>query len=138
MGILIDKIKLIIIKKEFNKIYNLVLENTNRTDKKSFSDGTPYTEAELNKRMVNIGERVANLRVYPNELGLLRALANHKVGFLELGAERLIQLYNREPIFMQNAIIFNFKNFNVFKVFFFKVESINRGNNCLSFVANCV
>ena len=51
MNKLIDKIKLIGIKREFNKICKLVLENSDRTYKKRFSDGTPYTEKELNKRI---------------------------------------------------------------------------------------
>ena len=105
IGKLIDRIKLIAIKREFNKIYNLVLENSNRTEKKSFADGTPYTEEELNRRITDIENRIYRLKVPVKNDDLLYAVVHRGVGFLDIGVERLIQLYNKEPEYIKYVIL---------------------------------
>ena len=109
----ITRFKLYHLKKEFDKIYNLVLENSNRTEKRSFSDGTPYTELELNKKTANILHRLNQLEYNVEDLGKL-ALITSGADLLDMGVEKLIQLYDREPVYMENILSYIENNSNLF------------------------
>ena len=99
----ISRFKLYHLKKDFDKIYNLVLENSNRTEKKSFSDGTPYTEAELNKKIASILHRLNQLEYPVDKLGKLILITNN-AELLNIGKEKVIQLHDREPVYMEKVL----------------------------------
>jgi len=92
------------LKDELKELFDLVVENSNRTEKLSFSDGTPYTKKALESRLLDIRFRVNSLDNYDGELGIIKAI-DFDCDCYGLGAERLIQLYVADPNFIQNAII---------------------------------
>ena len=90
------------LKHELRELFDLVVENSNRTEKLSFSDGTPYTDKEVDSRLLEIGFRINSFDNYDSELSIIKAM---KTEYLGLGAERLIQLYVADPEFIQHVII---------------------------------
>ena len=105
----ISRYKLYHLKKEFDKIYDLVLENSNRTEKKDFSDGTPYTESELNRKINEIHRRLNQLEYPVDELGKL-ALITYSARVSDTDIEKLIELYDREPIYMESILSYAVDN----------------------------
>jgi len=92
------------LKHELRELFELVVENSSRTDKISFSDGTPYSKEELERRLLDIRFRVNFLKNYEDELGIVKAV-DFDCDCYGLGAERLIQLYVADPNFIQHVII---------------------------------
>jgi len=105
----ISRFKLYHLKKEFDKIYDLVLENSSRAEKRSFSDGTPYTEAELNKKIASLLQRLNQLEYPVDKLGKLVLITNN-AELLNIGKEKVFQLYDREPVYMESILSYAVDN----------------------------
>jgi len=107
----ISRFKLYHLKREFDKIYNLVLENSNRTEKRSFADGTPYTRLNLIKKTTDIYRRLNQLEYPVDELGKLALITySARVSDTDIDIEKLIELYDREPIYMESILSYAVDN----------------------------
>jgi len=99
VGKIINNIKIYILRKRFQQLYELSLKNSNlpEGEKIAFSDGTPYTAEELEKRALEIRDDLDDLNVQISILSSYRAIRL-------LGLEKLIQLHNREPIYIESIM----------------------------------